>query len=361
MTQYFDKHGTQIFKGDRIRFDWTGAPGDAIEGPMSCTQSPEWYARCAVVLSRADGTPVYRYKGGEDVRVGDTFRNPNCAGDLTIFGAIASCDGWSNCTLLRRADSPRELSSTALVAQRPELAPKDDRPILGKDRNGREVRRLDKLRLVLSNCVFQVMFGNDRTVTGDITSRGSSGLRIGDSINEYWEYTELVTDEKPESSLFAGAGNIGSTTFAKDGPDMFEAAEQATEAGKILESTCRALAGPTLAERYAEFRQTVASIISTSCADLDVEAVTDVAKEQFLLRLRIGPDWEQSLWWPSRGPWEAVRAEINRSVKIVEIELGRKALKKARVLGKGDEAQLASGKAMNALKDSAREAVETKP
>lgn len=253
-------------------------------------------------------------------------------------------------------NSGRWIDPTKVILLRRATPPVDERPVLGRDRAGREVRRLDKVRCGCT-CPQLCQYGMPGRMHFDggyAVGFDHEGFDVNDTPDQTGgyivraEWAELVTDEKAEPTdlLICRCGGI---PFAGHG------------FCSILESTCRALAGPTLAERYAEFRQTVASIISTSCADLDVEAVTDVAKEQFLLRLRIGPDWEQSLWWPSRGPWEAVRAEINRSVKIVEIELGRKALKKARVLGKGDEAQLASGKAMNALKDSAREAVETKP
>lgn len=284
MTKYFDKHGTEVREGDEIQelhSGWRGKVSSEDVGIGSIVNFSGY-----IVLSRADGSPVYRYSGGEDVRVGDEFRH--CEGtemwvsslDVPVQCVESAKAAWARNTLLRRAaplvdDSKKRPGKTlqdyvdALDAKYREQATQQERPVLGKDRNGSEVRRGEKLRLRLSDCVFEVTFGNNRTVTGCITSNAPNGLCVGDSINEYWEYTELVTDEKEEPvanmrELLCEIPGCGRPRMTGEGQCRWckAALDRAQEYGTTLESLARALSQPTRAERiaanYAKFHAAVA-------------------------------------------------------------------------------------------------------
>ena len=111
MTRYYDKHGTEIREGDR--YDFAGR-----EKVFCCAELEAIGVRgmdnfnhiYATVLSRADGTPVYRYKGGEDVRAGDEYDNPDMGRLFVRCHAVS--DGantkWADCTLIRRAGETAE-------------------------------------------------------------------------------------------------------------------------------------------------------------------------------------------------------------------------------------------------------------
>ncbi len=115
MTTYLDKHGTEIREGDRVRengIEWT------------LTDDPDgyvWSGYDVTVLSRADGSPVYRYADGQDVREGDIFQRPTGTVDNARASWLRIDRGddvkvisatWAACTLIRRAtadtDEPRD-------------------------------------------------------------------------------------------------------------------------------------------------------------------------------------------------------------------------------------------------------------
>lgn len=132
MTQYFDKHGTEIFANDRIRCEWAGTPGcgkDPTEGPASFVQPVEWYAKYANVLARADGTPILRYADGQDVRALDRYLCQGSEGtapreltkEMAAFDPKAWAvivNDWAQCTLIRRAGE-NQLNAAIREATKP--------------------------------------------------------------------------------------------------------------------------------------------------------------------------------------------------------------------------------------------------
>jgi hypothetical protein len=160
-----------------------------------------------------------RYASGEEPRVGDFVRfddghSERSVQDVLSCGSVvvmSNGEHWPTAGL-RLIDRPRELSSTALVAQRPELvtpAPErcrlDDtcdlprnhgpacRVLLGHDRHGREVRRGDRLR-VFDRPEFVIEAGSlqpeDPLYEACFHSIDGSGHILQMA-------AELVTDEKP--------------------------------------------------------------------------------------------------------------------------------------------------------------------
>lgn len=119
MTRYLDKHGAEIREGDMVevpsgerRVEKLGVNGFLWGNGIK--QEQWFYSECAV-LSRADGTPVYRYKDGEDVREGDfyhCFRELRGMGECGIEHEIdnpenihykMTAEDWGDATLIRRA------------------------------------------------------------------------------------------------------------------------------------------------------------------------------------------------------------------------------------------------------------------
>lgn len=248
--QFVDRHGTEIREGDTVETDdgrqivvaalMSGRKGGEEPWCVQLIGRGHPCGRC-VVLSRADGTPVYRYKGGEDARLGDVFEY---FGDKVTLAGFTGEHGSttlgcadpgtyynpSACTLIRRAET--QPSSTALIAQRPELAAKpgktlaeiareirdmrfpilddrkpghaDARPILGKDRNGRDVRVGDIILAIDNSKVTPTRVQSVREniyhpgawlFEGEETGRSGFFATIPDAC------AELVADDKTEPTI----------------------------------------------------------------------------------------------------------------------------------------------------------------
>lgn len=112
--QYVDTYGTEIMVGDVVLaeasaeeisvlgFGKRGGTGEAHVMPKG-GGTPVPISRCKVVR-RADGTPVRRYKNGQDVRMGDRFLF-GCGGSgacnmIEVFGDADKY--WRECTLVQR-------------------------------------------------------------------------------------------------------------------------------------------------------------------------------------------------------------------------------------------------------------------
>ena len=105
---FFDKHGTEIFERDLVVLDGASQRnGKDVTTPMLCSGGFP-YKKYAVVLKRADGTPVCRYSGGEDVRAGDCWLEVSGerGGPLEAGAAGLKSEtfraAWARCTFVSR-------------------------------------------------------------------------------------------------------------------------------------------------------------------------------------------------------------------------------------------------------------------
>jgi hypothetical protein len=190
----------------------------------------------------------------------------------------------------------------------------DIRPILGHDRNGREVRKGDRIRHY-SNSIPDIVVAK--------TSNGTSGhpcLFIDElgARGFHFTETELVTDEKAEPAKCTAHGRpwcknkncrheveperltdaeLEQARKELQRPDVREAIDIANGLhATALESFTRWLANPTLAERYAAFRARLTKLME--CAPLVKFDFDCDAENGMQLRLRRprevpnrGDDW----------------------------------------------------------------------
>lgn len=264
MTQYLDRHGTEIRHGDRLRestgHEWTIINTDSHFPQDLCDQ---------VVIAREDGSLVFRYKGGEDVRVGDIY----------VYGKWKAADGtarvteellahmryakeWQRCTLLRRADSPRELSSTALVAERAD-------PI--RCSQCRHPLTFPK-SIGLGLCV-------DCRTAGD--EKADRDFNYGEGKSEAPMNVAELLCQTPGCAKPRMTGEVRCRWCKAE-------IDRSKHYGDAIESICRALAGPTRgqarSEQYAAFRLAIDEELAKEPA---FRAVTDYmpAKDEFVLWL----------------------------------------------------------------------------
>lgn len=276
MTQYLDRHGTEVRPGDTYWSNIAGAERPALGVFFG---GPNVFAM-DVVVRRADGTPVYRYKGGEDIRLGDMYETQGVTRSLTqekldefyLCPHQEYCRGaWKQCTLLRRATPPVDESKKrpgktlqdyvdAIDAKKQELAAEQDRPVLGKDRNGRDVRKGD--RLVDAGTGFKIVA--EQLDSGEFVGRAEGWTRGWIPQSE----AELVTDEKAEPLEHSAAA------MKKFEEELANAQKEIMRLvadcghGTILESACLALSQPTRAERVA-----------SNYAKFDAAVTREVARE----------------------------------------------------------------------------------
>lgn len=287
MTQQLDRHGTEVRPGDTYAISG---------GKQTNIADPEFFGEANafmydVVLSRADGTPVYRYSGGEDVRRGDEYLNPTI-GQLRVMCPEISDGGetkWGQCTLIRRATPPV-----------------DERLLIGGDRNGTAVRRGDTVRdtrdgRTMRPCTF--MPGGTGWDDWFIQELGP-GTPV--------RYAELVTDEKAERDFNYGygegpsrgtpacrswnergemclkdGGHEGMHYNGKEGPGevRWSDARGFKAPYQVLESLARALSRPTRAER-----------IASNYAKFDAAVTREVAREPSFSVVTDRSDAELMAW-----------------------------------------------------------------
>lgn len=309
----YDKHGTEIRDGDTLQAD-TGMQFVFRTGHVGTPPFEEAWT----VLSRAAGTPIFRYADGRDVRAGDAFNCPNGAQYVVQAAWLVSARerdaaDWKTCTLIRRAESPQKCHAPIPLyigmgeCSRPhghdgahgveskahpggwaewticrhgieifegargcgecraESSRLDrPRPILGKDRHGRDVRAGD--------CVRRMQSRDSLIVTRRSLVAGNSGAYGYFGESERWgifeSAAELVDDKtEPAVTLYLA-------------PEV-QAESPGHNTISAIESFLRALNTPTLTDRFEAFKRRVAALI--------VEAEAEGVQHVFDCDARHGP------------------------------------------------------------------------
>lgn len=281
---YHDKYGTEIRDGDKLH----GSDGIYWTIIDRKQYLPEQLVG-DVVLSRADGTPVYRYKGGEDVRVGDEYEDEegvtrtlcHVAYDLWARQIRKSgyesdiANHWRGYTLIRRAEES-EPSSRALIAQRPELAAHAcacGRRSLLCDARGRcpdcQKRPLSDaerdFRATCHECGSDIPLGSTTVQTSVITAHGTTLCNDCASKHATFQVMKSVgTTEKFRHFRSIEEMNAAYGWNMKAPPPMqvFGIDWAGDALAEQIESACRALSRPTLADRFAAFKSRVTELLS---------------------------------------------------------------------------------------------------
>lgn len=320
-----------------------------------------------------------RYASGEEPMVGDTIviggapdRRFTVHHVMERAVKVADQTGAflpEDCILIRRGESRLPEPTDYIFKEGDHDAGwsvGDDRPVLGLDRNGREVHKNQTVRDVhtgrtmvavssqglrsdgeepwfIQNLGQGMLCHNAELVTDEIappfiiqksgtTSTTASGYLCACGAFHAKERggrcPGCITDEKAEPVRGSHVCDICNIRVPGD------VCETCVDAGAMageFERFARWLAAPTPADHYAEFRATVLRVLDTSYADLDVEAVTDYVDNEAcsggLLTLRIGARWIDM----GVTPWRLTSAIgdcISVEVERVANELGRKALGK---------------------------------
>lgn len=231
----------------RMRFD-SDSPWDLQRDPYP------WVVVHFELVERAQ-RPTARYASGEEPKKGDLVRvtktgaeryvdSPGAHGFIYQEGDVLAEEQWfySECTLIRRGETQYKnsfASAQALIAQRPGLVTPEQReaalrPILGHDRNGREVRRGD----VGINARTK-QWG---TFVGDLFTDGDFIDDENFLPRRFPVWNVELLEEKAET---------GRINYDCDWPGSGTVPIAVLEA---LESFSRWLARPTLAERFEAFK-----------------------------------------------------------------------------------------------------------
>ncbi len=227
-TGYVDKFGTEMRDGDTFG-DKDGARV-VFDVRARRTANAAWFRCYAVVLSRADGTPVYRYADGQDVRLRDEYINESGLNCTHMYTPKTDVD-WKHCTLVRRVDSE---------------TPFLDRlrgPSLGKDRNGNDVRKGDSI---------QGIGKAPMVVKGASEFEGRKMFMSEERAPCFWEFADscdvLVAVQVPPGT--------------KELQDAFQkTVDRCGDSAFALEAFAKWSVLPTLADRFAAFQSRIRKVL----------------------------------------------------------------------------------------------------
>lgn len=327
---------------------------------------------------------VIRYGDGTEVRSGDVYRNNKLQREITLKMGLrpAVSPEWANCTLIRRgeteAEKPGKLLADMWAAQAAKsirdrslkaniqalelyaaqwnspgvITRQHDAPVvLGHDRNGREVRKGDRILAVDMGFVCTVS-----ELHPDGRFAGMSEKQGLCSVPE--QHAELV-DEKAERRFAVGnvealgekaeqigcvdnSGHVWESGFCRYcrctyhqaaaiesgviDPDHFGFSAAGKTAAPIVESFSRWLARPTMDERFEEFKEKVSAALHRFSV-FDVAAVTDMTSDGFLMRLRVGES-RCDMHCKDDVSWTMVEGFVSIAVASEADRIGRESLKR---------------------------------
>lgn len=249
-----------------------------------------------------------RYASGEEPMVGDMFTR---RGDerwslltkeslqVELEDADPGAPVFGDCTLIRRGE------------------------LLGHDRNGREVRRGDRV---------QHYSNTEHPITVD-AARGGFFVSPDNPRSVRCAEAELVTDEKAErcNRRYADIPCDGNHVNGRHGFNDRNAIGGRwewwdTDVGDAVQSFARWLAEPTLVDLYEDLKRKVAAM-AFKFSVFDIETGLDFTDSGAMVRLRVGQHRTTLHHTAAPLRWEAVEEFFSAAVASEADRIGREALK----------------------------------